>query len=351
MRSSKSSKVEQGSLPWDPVGLMAGVDEAGRGPLAGPVVAAAVILDDSRRIRGLADSKQLTPLAARSPVRPDLREGAVPVHRPGHGRGDRPLNIFHATMLAMKRAVEGLRLKPAKVLVDGNALPASKCWPRPSSAATPRSSRSRRRPSWPRCTRDRLLQQLHEEFPQYGFAAHKGYGTPEHLEALRCTAPAATTAGSSPGGGHDDAGAGRRRHRHPAVTVVVSASNPQFKALRLLAQDSTAWRKQGRIWLEGDHLCRAALQRGVQPQLAVYPVLPARASPAGGGKDWCWPTRCSGRSAAWNRRPHGLRHPIPAPRRSTPMHPPWSSTGCRMPATWAPSCAAPAPSGSGRSWR
>src|SRR4051812_31127286 len=62
MRSSKSSKVEEGSLPWDPVGLMAGVDEAGRGPLAGPVVAAAVILDDGRRIRGLADSKQLTPL-------------------------------------------------------------------------------------------------------------------------------------------------------------------------------------------------------------------------------------------------------------------------------------------------
>ena len=106
-----------------PPGLMAGVDEAGRGPLAGPVVAAAVILDDSRRILGLADSKVLTP-ATRERLFDKIRDKAL-CCAVGSASVDEidSLNIFHATMLAMKRAVEGLRLKPAKVLVDGNRLP------------------------------------------------------------------------------------------------------------------------------------------------------------------------------------------------------------------------------------
>ncbi|HSI55291.1 MAG TPA: ribonuclease HII, partial [Ramlibacter sp.] len=123
MRSKKSSKVEQHRLDWDPIGLMAGVDEAGRGPLAGPVVAAAVILDDTKRIRGLADSKVLTPLQ-RDRLYDQICEKALccSVAQASVEEID-ALNILQATMLAMKRAVEGLRLKPAKVMVDGNRLP------------------------------------------------------------------------------------------------------------------------------------------------------------------------------------------------------------------------------------
>src|SRR3954468_24487134 len=105
MPSKKSSKVEQHCLDWDPVGLHAGVDEAGRGPLAGPVVAAAVILDDARRIRGLADSKVLTPLQ-RDRLFDMIRERALccAVGSASVEEID-TLNIFHATMLAMRRAV------------------------------------------------------------------------------------------------------------------------------------------------------------------------------------------------------------------------------------------------------
>ena len=122
-RASKKLPVLQGHLPWDPIGLMAGVDEAGRGPLAGPVVAAAVILDDTKRIRGLADSKMLTPLQ-RARLYDQIREKALccSVAEATVEEID-TLNILWATMLAMKRAVEGLRLKPVKVLVDGNRLP------------------------------------------------------------------------------------------------------------------------------------------------------------------------------------------------------------------------------------
>src|SRR5687767_8272080 len=122
-RPKRSAGVVQAKLPWDPIGLMAGVDEAGRGPLAGPVVAAAVILDDTKRIRGLADSKVLTPLQ-RDRLYDQIREKALccSVAQASVEEID-SLNILHATMLAMKRAVEGLRLKPAKVLVDGNRLP------------------------------------------------------------------------------------------------------------------------------------------------------------------------------------------------------------------------------------
>ena len=129
MPSKKSSpasiltKPKQKRLDWDPIGLMAGVDEAGRGPLAGPVVAAAVILDDTKRIRGLADSKVLTALA-RDRLYDTIREKALccAVGEASVEEID-TLNILHATMLAMRRAVEGLRLKPIKVLVDGNRLP------------------------------------------------------------------------------------------------------------------------------------------------------------------------------------------------------------------------------------
>jgi ribonuclease HII len=164
---------------------VAGVDEAGRGPLAGPVVAAAVILDDARRIRGLADSKVLTPLQ-RDRLYDQIREKALccSVAQASVEEIDR-LNILQATMLAMKRAVEGLRLKPVKVLVDGNRLPTLAVLAEAVIGGDATIRAISAASILAKVHRDRLCQELHDEFPQYGFASHKGYGTPEHLEALR----------------------------------------------------------------------------------------------------------------------------------------------------------------------
>ncbi len=204
MRSKKSSELEpagrakpigrragrglanlQAQLPWDPIGLMAGVDEAGRGPLAGPVVAAAVILDDTKRIRGLADSKVLTPLQ-RDRLYDQICEKALccSVAQASVEEID-TLNILHATMLAMKRAVEGLRLKPAKVLVDGNRLPLLDVLAEAVIGGDATVKAISAASILAKVHRDRLCQTLHEEFPQYGFGSHKGYATPEHLQALR----------------------------------------------------------------------------------------------------------------------------------------------------------------------
>ena len=185
MPSKKLSQPEQKKLAWDPVGLMAGVDEAGRGPLAGPVVAAAVILDDGNRIRGLADSKVLTPLQ-RDRLYDQIREKALccSIAQATVEEIDQ-LNILHATMLAMKRAVEGLRLKPVKVLVDGNRLPMIDVLAEAIIGGDARIKSISAASILAKVHRDRLCQVLDQEFPHYGFAAHKGYGTPEHLAALR----------------------------------------------------------------------------------------------------------------------------------------------------------------------
>ena len=191
MPSNKSSRPEprQKRLDWDPLGLLAGVDEAGRGPLAGPVVAAAVILDDTRRINGLADSKVLSPLQ-REKLYDRIREKAL-CCSVGSATVEEidTLNIFHATMLAMKRAVEGLRLRPVKVLVDGNRLPRLDVLSEAIVGGDAKVKSISAASIVAKVTRDRLLQELHEEFPQYGFAAHKGYSTPEHLQALRVHGP------------------------------------------------------------------------------------------------------------------------------------------------------------------
>ena len=123
MRSKKFLRAEQAPLVWDAPGLVAGVDEAGRGPLAGPVVAAAVILDDQNPIQGLADSKKLSALR-RERLFDEIRAKALCccIAEASVEEID-TLNILQATMLAMRRAIEGLRLKPTKVLVDGNRLP------------------------------------------------------------------------------------------------------------------------------------------------------------------------------------------------------------------------------------
>ena len=185
MRSSKLLKPEQVILSWDTPGLWAGVDEAGRGPLAGPVVAAAVILDDLQPIKGLADSKVLTPLR-REKLYDEILAKALccSIAQASVEEIDR-LNILQATMLAMQRAVEGLRLRPVKVLVDGNRLPALSMLAEAivkGDALVPAISAAS---ILAKVYRDRWCQQYHLEYPQYGFAGHKGYGTAEHLAALR----------------------------------------------------------------------------------------------------------------------------------------------------------------------
>jgi ribonuclease HII len=186
MRSRKSSKApEQLGLGWVVPGLLAGVDEAGRGPLAGPVVAAAVILDDLAPIRGLADSKALSP-GRRESLHDEIRAKAlcVSVAEASVEEIDQ-LNILHATMLAMRRAVEGLRLVPHHVQVDGNRLPVLKVPAEAivkGDALVPAISAAS---IIAKVTRDRLCDALHQQYPHYGFDGHKGYPTPEHLNALR----------------------------------------------------------------------------------------------------------------------------------------------------------------------
>ncbi len=185
MPSRRRSTPEQLGLSWDVPGLVAGVDEAGRGPLAGPVVAAAVILDDIRPIRGLADSKVLT-AARREALHDEIMAKALCqcVAMASVEEIDR-LNILQATMLAMRRAVQGLRLKPSKVLVDGNRIPVlpvpAEAIVRGDALVASISAAS----ILAKVRRDRLCLALHEAHPQYGFAQHKGYPTREHLEALR----------------------------------------------------------------------------------------------------------------------------------------------------------------------
>jgi len=178
-------KAEQVSLVWDAPGLIAGVDEAGRGPLAGPVVAAAVILDEKNPIRGLADSKTLTALR-REKLFDEIRAKALccSIAEASVEEIDR-LNILQATMLAMRRAVEGLRLKPAKVLIDGNRIPVmdvlAEAIVKGDSLIPAISAAS----ILAKVSRDRWCAELDLAYPQYGFAGHKGYGTVEHLAALR----------------------------------------------------------------------------------------------------------------------------------------------------------------------
>lgn len=164
--------------------LVAGVDEAGRGPLAGPVVAAAVILDPRRPIRGLRDSKMLPP-QRREELAVHIRERTLAwaVASADVEEIDR-INILRATMQAMRRAVEALALAPAEVLVDGNCCPPVACRAR-AIVKGDRDVRSISAASiLAKTTRDAMLVEYDRAYPHYGFAQHKGYGTPEHLAAL-----------------------------------------------------------------------------------------------------------------------------------------------------------------------
>ena len=190
MRSKKSWPLEQSKLNWDTDGLMAGVDEAGRGPLAGPVVAAAVILDELNPIRGLNDSKKLT-AKRREALFDEIRARALcfAIAEASVQEID-AINILQATMLAMKRAVEGLRLPPKLVLVDGNRLPTLSIRAEAivqGDALVPAISAAS---ILAKVHRDRLCETMHQRYPVYGFDQHKGYGTAQHMAALQAHGPA-----------------------------------------------------------------------------------------------------------------------------------------------------------------
>lgn len=192
MRSKKPLPREQKTLNWDTVGLVAGVDEAGRGPLAGPVVAAAVILDELNPIRGLNDSKKLT-AKRREALFDEIRARALcfAIAEASVQEIDQ-LNILQATMLAMQRAVQGLRLPPKLVLVDGNRIPTLAMRAEAivkGDALVPAISAAS---ILAKVHRDRLCEVMHQTYPLYGFNQHKGYGTAQHLAALQAHGPAAS---------------------------------------------------------------------------------------------------------------------------------------------------------------
>jgi ribonuclease HII len=174
--------------------LVCGVDEAGRGPLAGEVFAACVVLDASRPIDGLADSKQISP-RQRERLDRRIREDALAwaVASATVEEIDR-LNILQATLLAMRRALDALPLGPVEVLVDGLHCPQlpwqASPWPARAivqgDAKVPAISAAS---ILAKCARDAAMLEIHERYPQYRFDRHKGYGTPEHLDALQRFGP------------------------------------------------------------------------------------------------------------------------------------------------------------------
>ena len=163
---------------------VAGVDEAGRGPLAGPVVAAAVILDPLRRVRGVADSKVL-PAERREELFAEiqLRALAVGVGIVDHATIDR-VNILQATRLAMAEAIARLDVVPDLVITDYVALASLPCPQRNLVGGDARCASVAAASIVAKVTRDRLMFDADRQFPEYGFARHKGYATPDHLAAL-----------------------------------------------------------------------------------------------------------------------------------------------------------------------
>ncbi|WP_305075144.1 ribonuclease HII [Propionivibrio sp.] len=168
-----------------PDGLVCGVDEAGRGPLAGPVVAAAVILDPQQPIAGLNDSKKLS-AKRREALAMEIRERALAwaVAEASVDEIDR-INILQASFLAMRRAVEGLRLRPEKALIDGNRCPALDCPAEAIVGGDGKVASIAAASILAKTVRDAGMLELHAEFPMYGFDRHMGYPTAFHLQALR----------------------------------------------------------------------------------------------------------------------------------------------------------------------
>ena len=168
----------------DALQLVAGVDEAGRGCLAGPVVAAAVILNQPDRVAGLADSKTLS-APRRERLATLIRERALAcaIGRADHEEIDR-LNILQASLLAMQRALQGLDIRPAQALVDGNHCPAMPCPARAVVKGDQTEACISAASILAKVSRDREMLELDRKYPGYGFARHKGYPTREHILAL-----------------------------------------------------------------------------------------------------------------------------------------------------------------------
>lgn len=166
-------------------GLRCGVDEAGRGPLAGPVFAAAVILGPRRRIRGLDDSKKLDE-PTRDALAKQIKKRA---HAWAIAHADvceiECLNILRASLLAMRRALEALDCLPDEVLVDGLHCPETQCTARAIVDGDALVAEISAASILAKTARDAYMRELHSRYPDYGFDRHKGYSTPEHLEALR----------------------------------------------------------------------------------------------------------------------------------------------------------------------
>jgi ribonuclease HII len=182
------------ALNWARDGLRAGVDEAGRGPLAGPVVAAAVILDPRRRVRGIRDSKVIEP-GERAELALKIRATALAwsVAWADVEEID-TLNILEATHLAMRRALVGLRIRPAHVQIDGNRCPSFAGLPLDCSFEAIIDGDALRvcigaASILAKVTRDAMMVGMDAIYPGYGFASHKGYSTPEHYEALERYGP------------------------------------------------------------------------------------------------------------------------------------------------------------------
>lgn len=169
---------------------IAGVDEAGRGPLAGPLVVAAVILDPARPIRGIADSKALSE-KRREALFPLIQERAQAFHiRVIDVALIDAINIFQATLQGMREAVAGLTLVPTLARIDGNAVPsglvcAAEAW----VGGDARDAAIGAASILAKVTRDHLMRELHRCWPHYGFDRHKGYPTPQHLAALQELGP------------------------------------------------------------------------------------------------------------------------------------------------------------------
>ena len=167
-----------------------GVDEAGRGPLVGSVVAAAVILDPARSIVGLADSKKLRP-AVRERLAIEIREKAIAwsVAEASAQEIDK-INILQATMLAMRRAIEGLQVSPAHALIDGNRIPSGLlCSAEAIVKGDAKEAAISAASILAKTVRDAQMALLDARYPQYGFAQHMGYPTPVHLAALKVHGP------------------------------------------------------------------------------------------------------------------------------------------------------------------
>ncbi|PJI51033.1 MAG: ribonuclease HII [Pseudomonas sp.] len=169
--------------------LVAGVDEVGRGPLCGPVVTAAVILDPARPIKGLNDSKKLSE-ARREALFEEIREKALAwcIARADVHEIDQ-LNILHATMLAMQRAVEGLSVTPKLALIDGNRCPKLQVPSAPVVQGDAKVPAIAAASILAKVSRDREMQEMEALYPGYGIGGHKGYPTPVHLEALKRLGP------------------------------------------------------------------------------------------------------------------------------------------------------------------